>query len=50
MKNLNSQAGFFKEIIVAVAVIFVLAYFGLDPQTVWEKIVSIVNASLAYFK
>ncbi|MCK5589256.1 MAG: hypothetical protein KAI16_03020 [Candidatus Pacebacteria bacterium] len=41
---MNSEKGFIKEIIVIVAVIFVLAYFNLDPQEIWEKILEIWNA------
>jgi len=31
-KNIELQRGLVKEIIVVVAVIFILAYFNLDPQ------------------
>lgn len=33
-KRINLQRGLIKEVIVIVAVIFVLAYFNLDPQAV----------------
>jgi hypothetical protein len=32
MKKINNQKGLIKEILVVVAVIFILAYFNLDPQ------------------
>ena len=34
MKNLNREKGLIKEIAVVVVVIFILAYFNLDPQEI----------------
>ena len=34
MKNLEKQKGLIKEIVVVIAVIFILAYFNIDPQDI----------------
>ncbi len=34
MKNLKKEQGLIKEIIVVVIVIFILAYYNLDPKTI----------------
>gem|GEM_PF-6825967 len=36
MKNIikNKEAGFIKEIIIIIVVIFILAYFNLNPDTI----------------
>ena len=47
--RLEMQKGLVKEIVVIVAVIFTIQYFGLDPVKLWEGIVSIWNNILGYF-
>ncbi len=44
MKNLNKESGLIKEILVIIAVIFILAYYNLDPKELWAQIVDFYNA------
>lgn len=48
-EKLNFQRGLIKEIMVIVAVIFTLAYFNLDPQEIWNSIVSLWEKLLSLF-
>lgn len=43
IENLFFQKGLIKEIVVVVAVIFILSYFSIDPKEVWGSIESIYN-------
>lgn len=35
---MKKQEGLIKEILIILAVIFILAYFNLDPEKVWDVV------------
>jgi len=43
-KKLKNQEGVIKEIIIIGVVIFVLAYFSIDPQDLVDKFMNWVNS------
>lgn len=50
MKNLENQKGIIKEIVVVVLVIFILAYFNIDPTDAWDKIIEYWDKFIELFK
>ena len=50
MFNMNTknklffQRGLIREIIVIIAVIFILSYLNIDPEKVWQSIVGLYNS------
>lgn len=46
---MENQKGLIKEIIIIGAVIFILAYFSIDPQNVIDKIISLFDRIVIWF-
>ena len=43
-QKLENQRGIIKEVIIIGAVIFILAYFNLDPQDLVDKFLNWINS------